>query len=193
MRASAEREQMDGYASWYGRDFHGKLTANGERYNQNEMTAAHKILPMNSIVKVTNVENGRSAIVRINDRGPYKKNRIIDLTKKAAKILGFEKQGTARVSLEVLSYPKDFDHSQGLKPYKQVVVQVAVFKDIDRADRLKAKLQKRYARIPFLVDRSRNGRFSVAAGPFDKRSRAKQLANALQSDGVSGFVRSYRK
>ena len=190
---SAEREQMDGYASWYGIDFHGKLTANGERYDQGKMTAAHKILPMNTIVRVINRENNRSVVVRINDRGPYKKNRIIDLTKKAAEELGFAKQGVARVSLDVVSYPKDFDRSKGLKPYKQVVVQLGVFKERRRADRFRQRLRKKRSRIPFLIDLHNSGGFSVVAGPFDERKQAKEIAKMLKSDGVNGFVRSYRK
>ena len=73
-----------GVASWYGPNFHGKLTANGEIYNMHELTAAHKTLPFNSIVRVENLSNGKSVIVRINDRGPFVKNRIIDLSRKAA-------------------------------------------------------------------------------------------------------------
>ncbi len=189
----SEREQMDGYASWYGPNFHGKKTANGEIYDQNEMTAAHKILPMNTIVRVTSLENNQVIVVRINDRGPYKKNRIIDLTKKSTEMLGFLEQGTARVSLDVISFPKDFDHAKGLKPYKQVVVQLAAFSALDRAVRFKDQLQKKYTKIPFLIDTNNKGSFAVVAGPYDERSRAKEIASALKADGVEGFVRSYRK
>lgn len=91
-----------GIASWYGPDFHGKRTANGEIYDQNELTAAHRTLQMPSFVRVTNLENGRSIVVRINDRGPFKHGRIIDLSKRAADLLGFRSKGTARVRLEVL-------------------------------------------------------------------------------------------
>ncbi len=91
-----------GIASWYGPDFHGKRTANGEIYDQNELTAAHRTLQMPSFVRVTNLENGRSIVVRINDRGPFKRGRIIDVSKRAADLLGFRGQGTARVRLEVL-------------------------------------------------------------------------------------------
>lgn len=91
-----------GIASWYGPDFHGKRTANGEIYDQNELTAAHRTLQMPSFVRVTNLENGRSIVVRINDRGPFKHGRIIDLSKRAADLLGFRGKGTARVRLEVL-------------------------------------------------------------------------------------------
>ena len=91
-----------GIASWYGPDFHGKSTANGEIFDQNALTAAHKTLPMPTIVRVTNLENGRSIEVRINDRGPFKNNRVIDLTKRGAQLLGFEGQGTAKVRVQVM-------------------------------------------------------------------------------------------
>ncbi|MDE1152206.1 MAG: septal ring lytic transglycosylase RlpA family protein [Micavibrio sp.] len=92
-----------GIASWYGPDFHGKRTANGELYDQHELTAAHRTLQMPSLVRVTNLENGRAVVVRINDRGPFKSGRIIDCSKRAAELLGFIGKGTARVRLEVLS------------------------------------------------------------------------------------------
>ncbi|WP_299394684.1 septal ring lytic transglycosylase RlpA family protein [Pelagibius sp.] len=91
-----------GIASWYGPGFHGKRTANGEIYDQNAMTAAHRTLPMPSLVQVTNLENGRSIQVRINDRGPFAHGRIIDLSKKGAELLGFVRQGTARVRVQIL-------------------------------------------------------------------------------------------
>jgi rare lipoprotein A len=91
-----------GIASWYGPDFHGKSTANGEIFDQNALTAAHKTLPMPTVVRVTNLENGRSIEVRINDRGPFSNNRVIDLTRRGAQLLGFENQGTARVKVQVM-------------------------------------------------------------------------------------------
>ena len=91
-----------GIASWYGPNFHGKATANGEIFNQNELTAAHKTLPLPSIVRVTNLENGRSLIVRVNDRGPFAHSRIIDMSKRSAELLGFRNQGTAKVRVQVL-------------------------------------------------------------------------------------------
>ena len=91
-----------GIASWYGPDFHGNKTANGEIYDKYELTAAHRTLQMPSIVRVTNLENGRSIIVRINDRGPFARGRIIDMSKRGAELLGFINQGTARVKVEVL-------------------------------------------------------------------------------------------
>lgn len=91
-----------GKASWYGPGFHGRKTANGERYNQNAMTAAHKSLPFNTKVRVTNLENNKEVVVRINDRGPYIRGRIIDLSKKAAKMLAMLSSGTAKVRVETL-------------------------------------------------------------------------------------------
>ncbi len=91
-----------GIASWYGPNFHGKMTANGEIYNQNDLTAAHKTLPLPSIVRVTNLENGRSLVVRVNDRGPYAHGRIIDMSKRAAELLGFKNNGVAKVRVKVL-------------------------------------------------------------------------------------------
>ena len=91
-----------GIASWYGEDFHAKKTANGENYDMHTLTAAHRTLPLPSIVKVTNLENGRSLVLRVNDRGPYAKSRIIDISKRGAQLLGFQAQGTAKVRVEVM-------------------------------------------------------------------------------------------
>ena len=93
-----------GVASWYGPDFHAKKTSNGEIYNMYDMTAAHKTLPMNTVVKVENLENGKSVIVRINDRGPFVKDRIIDLSNKAAHGIDMVKKGTAKVRVTVLGF-----------------------------------------------------------------------------------------
>ncbi|MGY0778136.1 septal ring lytic transglycosylase RlpA family protein [Azospirillum argentinense] len=92
-----------GIASWYGPGFHQKVTANGEVYDQNELTAAHKTLPMPSLVRVTNLDNGRSLVVRINDRGPYANGRIIDMSRRGAQLLGFEGTGTAKVRVQILA------------------------------------------------------------------------------------------
>lgn len=100
-----------GVASWYGPKFHGRKTANGEIFNMNLLTAAHPTLPMPVRVRVTNLENDRSIIVRVNDRGPFKKNREIDMSRRAAEILGFIEQGTARVRVEYLGRAPLYDAS----------------------------------------------------------------------------------
>lgn len=92
-----------GIASWYGPNFHQKRTANGEIFDQNVITAAHRTLPMPSIVRVTNLENGRSLIVRINDRGPFAHGRIIDLSRRSAQLLGFVRKGTAKTRVQILA------------------------------------------------------------------------------------------
>ena len=92
-----------GIASWYGPNFHGKPTANGERYDMDAMTAAHKTLPLPSLVRVTNLENGRSIVVRLNDRGPFVDDRIIDMSRAGARALGFLEKGLARVRVENLT------------------------------------------------------------------------------------------
>ncbi|MBN2782110.1 MAG: septal ring lytic transglycosylase RlpA family protein [Campylobacterales bacterium] len=97
-------DTFSGNASWYGPDFHGKLTSNGETYNMYDMTAAHKTLPMNTIVKVTNLRNNLSTVVRINDRGPFVETRIIDLSKTAASKINMIGAGTAPVKIEVLGF-----------------------------------------------------------------------------------------
>jgi len=94
-----------GIASWYGPQFHGRQTANGERFNMNALTAAHTTLPMPSWVRVTNLENGRSIVLRVNDRGPFVGDRIIDVSRRGAQLLGFEKQGTTRVRVQVVAGP----------------------------------------------------------------------------------------
>jgi rare lipoprotein A len=91
-----------GIASWYGRDFHGRLTANGEVYDMHDFTAAHPTLPLPSLVEVTNMENSRTVIVRVNDRGPFKKGRIIDLSRRSADALGLLRRGTGRVHVRYL-------------------------------------------------------------------------------------------
>lgn len=91
-----------GIASWYGPGFHGKKTANGEIFDTNQLTAAHRTLQLPALVRVTNLENGRAVVVRVNDRGPFARGRIIDVSKRSAELLGFKEQGTARVRVEVL-------------------------------------------------------------------------------------------
>jgi rare lipoprotein A len=95
------RSYQTGIASWYGGRWHGRKTANGERYNQNTMTAAHRKLPFNTMVRVTNLSTGRSCVVRINNRGPYSRGRVIDLSVAAAKSIGSYSCGLSRVKLEV--------------------------------------------------------------------------------------------
>ncbi len=96
-----------GTASWYGEDFHGKETANGETYDMTSMTAAHPTLPLPSMVLVTNLQNNKTVLVRVNDRGPFAKERVIDVSEKAAEVLGFRDRGTTEVKIELLKNETD--------------------------------------------------------------------------------------
>lgn len=111
--AEAPDYRTQGIASWYGRDFHGRRTANGELYDMNALTAAHKTLPMPSYVRVTNLANNRTLLLRVNDRGPFVDGRIIDLSRAAARLLGFEHQGHAQVEVTYAGLaPIDGDDTQ---------------------------------------------------------------------------------
>ncbi len=103
----AHQKVLYGVSSFYGQDFHGKLTANGEVFDMYGLTAAHKTLPLNTIVRVTNLSNEKSLILRINDRGPYVKGRILDCSYGAAVKLGFVNQGTTKVKIEVIEWGDD--------------------------------------------------------------------------------------
>ena len=115
--SSSEGYREHGIASWYGTDFHAKKTANGEDYNMYAYTAAHKTLPLPTYVRVTNTQNGKSIVVRVNDRGPFYKNRLIDMSYAGAKALGMDKQGTAPVLVEAISvYGGDVNRANRYKP-----------------------------------------------------------------------------
>ena len=103
---------MNGVSSWYGPNFHGKYTSNGEIYNMHAQTAAHKTWPMDTIVKVNNLQNGKSTVVRINDRGPFVSGRIIDCSYAAGKAIGLDRLGIAKVSIEVLGFSGKVDTSK---------------------------------------------------------------------------------
>ncbi|BCR05237.1 hypothetical protein DESUT3_23060 [Desulfuromonas versatilis] len=140
----------DGIASWYGEDFHGKKTSNGEIYDMYAMTAAHKTLPLGVYVKVHNKANGRETTVRVNDRGPFVQGRIIDLSFTAAKELGVVGPGTAPVRIEALGYQKTDQAGrvtyQHPKSYvvDSYAIQVAAFTVAENAQRMAADLKSRY-------------------------------------------------
>ncbi len=113
-------DSMTGIASWYGPNFHGKQTSNGEYYNMYDMTVAHKTWPMDTMVKITNLENGKTAIARVNDRGPFVPGRIVDCSYAVGKKIGIDKKGTARVRLDVIGFAgKVYKPSSG-KPKPKV-------------------------------------------------------------------------
>jgi len=136
-------DEFSGNASWYGDKFHGKLTSNGETYNMYDMTAAHKTLPMNTIVKVTNKRNGLVTVVRVNDRGPFIAGRIIDLSNVAAKKIDMVGTGTAPVTIEILGFQttgkkkiptkKELSHSKKQVSLSGFALQIGSFSKINGA------------------------------------------------------------
>jgi rare lipoprotein A len=182
-------DTFKGNASWYGPDFHGKLTSNGETYDMYAMTAAHKTLPMNTIVKVTNLRNGLSTVVRINDRGPFVTTRIIDLSNKAAKKIDMIGQGTAPVKLEVLGFEtkgkKKIPTKSEMKkaPQKQSLsnfaLQIASFANIDGAIATQEKYDNTDGYRTVIKDvESDNGRiFKVILKGFQSEEEARDYKN----------------
>lgn len=131
--------RQKGQASWYGPNFHGKTTANGERYNMHAMTAAHKTLPFGTLVQVLNLENGKTTMVRINDRGPFVQGRIIDLSNASAKAIGMDIKGVGPVEVRALASDKAHavDMNRG-----DFSIQLGAFTQKANADRLAGKLRK---------------------------------------------------
>ena len=168
---SARGFRQEGIASWYGMKFHGRQTSNGERFDIYKLTAAHKHLPLPSFVRVTNLENGRKTIVRVNDRGPFHDNRIIDLSYAAAVKLGFHDKGTARVRVEVLQ-PQSPDMDQ-------YIVQAGAFSQLENADRSKAEISRLTGFEGTIVRTSNDGLYRVQIGPIREGAALDRLRNAL--------------
>lgn len=138
-------DSFSGVASWYGPNFHNKLTSNGEYYNMHAMTAAHKTLPMNTMVRVTNLENGVKIVVRVNDRGPFVKSRIIDLSNQAAYRIDMVKKGTAPVRIEVIGFNGVIGSSAGSRQsvvLGNYAVQIGAFRSKDGAYRYAKKYKE---------------------------------------------------
>ncbi len=169
---------QNGIASWYGPNFHAKRTSNGEIYNMYAMTAAHKTLPMNTMVKVYNKENGKSVIVRINDRGPFVTGRVIDLSNKAAHAIDMVKKGTAKVSVTVLGFHAKIAKTKAEKQETATVgkyyIQVGAFRRLEGAKITKRKfelaLEKRYHIIIKSTDLNR-----VWVGGFRSEAEARDF------------------
>ena len=155
---------MKGISSWYGPNFHGKHTSNGEVYNMHARTAAHKTWPMDTMVRVNNLQNGKSTIVRINDRGPFVKGRIIDCSYTAGKEIGLDRMGIAKVSIEVLGFTgkiessariasKQKTHTQNRVLLSNFGIQVGAFRRYAGAQTIKRHYAGRYARYNPIIRR----------------------------------------
>lgn len=166
---SAAGYSATGNASWYGRKFHGRLTSSGEPFDMYQLTAAHRSLPIPTYARVTNLDNGRSTIVRINDRGPFHDNRIIDLSYAAAVKLGYAALGTAHVQVEVLETGKKF------------VLQAGAFSDLNRADKLKSALKSLTGKPTYVVRVSGESLYRVRLGPVRGRNEAERLKSVINA------------
>lgn len=180
-----------GVASWYGPTFHAKPTANGEIYDQNDVTAAHKTLPMPSWVEVTNLDNGRKLVVRINDRGPFVDGRIIDLSKRSAEILGVDRPGLARVQVKRVFPEGDWARaaSPGLptqKPAVQMASAAAITSPATASDFTGGPLETAVVTTVDLPEAA-GGRFIQVAALSDE-GRAKALASVLSDFGPSAAM-----
>lgn len=197
-----------GMASWYGADFHAKTTANGERYDMNSLTAAHRTLPLPSIVKVTNLENGRSLVLRVNDRGPYAKGRIIDVSKRASQLLGFHTQGTTKVRVEIMAKeskalkaallgeecPDDVEVAEQTPvvqtevvqsyPKGSYFVQAGSYSQEEGAQSVAARLDEVGNTNIYYVNVNGQNYYRVRVGPFGSEQEAKTALNKVQYSGI---------
>jgi len=166
-----------GIASWYGKDFHGRKTANGEIYDMYKYTAAHKFLPLGSHVKVTNLKNQRSVVLRVNDRGPFIKGRILDLSYTGARELDIVEAGIAPIKLEVVQLPK---HQQSVKFF----IQVGAFSNYENAKRMNQKLFSQYPSHFTKYQKPGDQEvYRVRIGPYTQLDLVKKNLEKLKTKG----------
>lgn len=188
---NAQGFAQSGYASWYGTKFHGNSTANGDVYDMYAMTAAHKTLPIPSYVKVTNLENQRSIIVRVNDRGPFHDGRVIDLSYVAAKKLGMLQKGTAKVLLEVVvpsgGEPESAKEISQLTQ-KQLYLQVGAFSHMSSAESLKRQLLGMTAHHVQVDQEQQKAFYRVLVGPLQHDGELTALRQTLKRVNIDQTI-----
>lgn len=179
-----------GQASWYGKKFHGHLTSNGEIYDMYSMSAAHKTLPIPSYVKVTNLDNNKTAIVRVNDRGPFHAGRIIDLSYAAAYKLDVIKTGTANVAIEVIKVDKPLTNVvKNSDP--RYIIQVASSQNEERVRTLSQNLGQSLS-VQSFID-SDNGSHRAVLGPFTDYTLTQETLERVKSLGYeTAFIKKYQ-
>lgn len=195
----------EGLASWYGQKFHGHLTSNGEIYDMYTMTAAHKTLPLPSFARVTNLSNGNQALVRINDRGPFHSERLIDLSYAAALKLGMLSSGVAKIKLDVIHIDEQGQMTIGksttipaIPPAqisstsinKSLFIQVAALQDKNKIESLGNGLTALY-QVPYEAP-FENGVYRLQLGPLTDDKTINQLLSELKINGYSGAYKVYR-
>jgi len=187
-----------GVASWYGYPYHGRQAANGEIYNMNELTAAHRTLPFGAIVKVTGVPNNESVTVRITDRGPFVGDRIIDLSRQAARRIDMIGPGTMKVRLQLIAYgparlgAKPVIEEEEKAPETEALtgyaVQVGLFNDKNRAETLKEHLEKHYQPVTLVPRQGERVQWRVLVGDKPTEEEAELLAITLRKKVGEAFV-----
>jgi rare lipoprotein A len=193
---TSEGFRQTGVASWYGKDFHGQKTSSGEVYDMYKISAAHKTLPFGTWVRVNNLENNRKIEVRINDRGPFSKERIIDLSYAAAKALGVAGPGTARVHIQALTTTGDktgTEKDMGISTQassdsfrEHFTVQVGAFNDLYEAKMLKNRLDMSYDNAFISVFENRGNMFyRVRVGMYPTLEQAEKFASILRQNGFN--------
>ncbi len=185
---SAEGFSQTGRASWYGKKFHGRKTANGETYNMYALTAAHKTLPLGTWLHVENLENGKDIKVRVNDRGPFVGQRIIDLSYKAAVGIDMTGNGTARVRIKAIDKP--VNKKQDLAESKPAVIenystQVGSFSEKINAERFSSELSQIYKDVHLTLE---NGVYKVRVGRYPLRKDADKTKEKLKMAGYTVFI-----
>ena len=178
---SAEGYEERGLASWYGPNFHGKQASSGEVFDMHQMSAAHKTLPLPTWAKVTHLENGRSITVRINDRGPFKEGRIIDLSYQAAKALGITEQGVAPVEVRALRGPKQS------RVDESAYLQLGAFSKHENASSFAQQLRRQGLRL-LTVRRHRGTLHRVLQGPLTTRQQIEQATAQLDATGITEYT-----
>lgn len=180
-----------GIASWYGGDFHGKRTSSGERYDMYRMTAAHKTLPIPTYVEVTNLQTGRRAVVKVNDRGPFKDNRIIDLSYAAARKLGVWQNGTGLVEVRAIDAAAPYQPGPAIRlageqPALQFFVQVGAYIERGNAERMLERIRQ-VAQNARLAPGESNGQavYRVQVGPFTSVENSDEMVRALEQLGLN--------
>jgi rare lipoprotein A len=171
-----------GLASWYGPPYHNRRGSNGEIYDQNKLTAAHRTLPLNSWARVTNTDTGRSAVVRITDRGPFIQGRMLDLSLAAAKAVDVWRPGVAEVRLELLQAPAAIDRGG------RWCVQIGAFDKAKEAAKLKEKLQRRYETAKVLQFTGPTGEWVRVRVQDDDKRRAEQVAHETHASQGAVFL-----
>jgi len=181
---------QEGIASWYGEEFHGRATSAGEVFDMHDKTCAHKTLPLNTYVRITNLQNGSRTLARVNDRGPFVKDRIVDISYATAQALGLVQAGTGRVRLEALGVPDsdgwNNDSLAEALAKGNFTVQLGSFKDKDNAQRLAHKLASEYGDTRITTADTNQGRFyRVRVGRYKSLEQAEEVCKTLGGRGYA--------